>query len=80
MKVGIIGLGTMVEGMSHRMMKAGIETWVYCRNHEKAQEAFENSTLNKLSNKMLENKENISFFLLGGAGTEEARGGEKCIL
>ena len=41
MKVGIIGLGTMVEGMSHRMMKAGLETWVYSRNYEKAQEAFE---------------------------------------
>ena len=28
MKVGIIGLGRMGEGMSRRMMKAGIETWV----------------------------------------------------
>ena len=36
MKVGIIGLGRMGEGMSRRMMKAGIETWGYRRNYEKA--------------------------------------------
>ena len=41
MKVGIIGLGRMGEGMSRRMMKAGIETWGYRRNYAKAQEAFE---------------------------------------
>ena len=41
MKVGIIGLGRMGEGMSRRMMKAGIETWGYRRNYDKAQEAFE---------------------------------------
>ena len=36
MKVGIIGLGRMGEGMSRRMMKAGIETWGYRRNYAKA--------------------------------------------
>jgi 6-phosphogluconate dehydrogenase len=42
MKVGIIGLGRMGEGMSRRMMKAGIETWGYRRNYKKAQEAYDN--------------------------------------
>ena len=41
MKVGLIGLGRMGEGMSRRMMKAGIEVWGYRRNYEKANEAFE---------------------------------------
>ena len=41
MKVGIIGLGRMGEGMSRRMMKDGIEVWGYRRNCEKAQEAYE---------------------------------------
>ena len=41
MKVGIIGLGRMGEGMSRRMMKDGIEVWGYRRNYAKAQEAFE---------------------------------------
>ena len=41
MKVGIIGLGRMGEGMSRRMMKEGIEVWGYRRNYEKAQEAYE---------------------------------------
>ena len=38
MKVGLIGLGRMGEGMSRRMMKAGIEVWGYRRNYEKASE------------------------------------------
>ena len=42
MKVGIIGLGRMGEGMSRRMMKDGIEVWGYRRNYEKAQETYEN--------------------------------------
>ena len=42
MKVGIIGLGRMGEGMSRRMMKDGIEVWGYRRNYEKAQEVYEN--------------------------------------
>ena len=41
MKVGIIGLGRMGEGMSRRMMAAGIETWGYRRNLKKAEEAYE---------------------------------------
>ena len=41
MKVGIIGLGRMGEGMSRRMMKDGIEVWGYRRNCENAQEAYE---------------------------------------
>ena len=40
MKVGLIGLGRMGEGMSRRMMKEGIEVWGYRRNYEKAQEAY----------------------------------------
>ena len=41
MKVGLIGLGRMGEGMSRRMMKADIEVWGYRRNYAKAEEAFE---------------------------------------
>jgi len=41
MKVGLIGLGRMGEGMSRRMLKAGIEVWGYRRNYEKAQAAYE---------------------------------------
>ena len=41
MKVGMIGLGRMGEGMSRRMMKEGIEVWGYRRNYVKAEEAFE---------------------------------------
>ena len=42
MKVGLIGLGRMGEGMSRRMMKEGIEVWGYRRNYKKAEEAYEN--------------------------------------
>ena len=41
MKVGLIGLGRMGEGMSRRMLKAGIEVWGYRRNYAKAEEAYE---------------------------------------
>ena len=41
MRVGIIGLGRMGEGMSRRMMKAGIETWGYRRNYVKAEALYE---------------------------------------
>ena len=41
MRVGIIGLGRMGEGMSRRMIKEGIEVWGYRRNYQKAQEAYE---------------------------------------
>ncbi len=46
MRVGMIGLGRMGEGMSRRMMKAGIEVWGYRRNYEKAKEAYENGYVN----------------------------------
>ena len=42
MKVGVIGLGRMGEGMSRRMMKEEIEVWGYRRNYDKAQESYEN--------------------------------------
>ena len=42
MRVGLIGLGRMGEGMSRRMMKEGIEVWGYRRNYTKAEEAYEN--------------------------------------
>ena len=35
MRVGLVGLGRMGEGMSRRMMKAGIEVWGYRRDYEK---------------------------------------------
>ena len=41
MKVGIIGLGRMGEGMSRRMIKADIEVWGYRNNYEKACEQYE---------------------------------------
>ena len=41
MKVGIIGLGRMGEGMSRRMIKAGIEVHGYRNNHEKAAAQYE---------------------------------------
>ncbi len=41
MKVGMIGLGRMGEGMSRRMIAAGHEVWGYRNNYEKAQEQFE---------------------------------------
>ena len=42
MKVGLIGLGRMGEGMARRMKARGdFEIWGYRRNYEKAQEAYE---------------------------------------
>ena len=41
MKVGIIGLGRMGEGMSRRMIKEGIKVHGYRNNYEKAEEQFE---------------------------------------
>ncbi len=41
MKVGIIGLGRMGEGMSRRLIAAGHEVWGYRNNYEKACEQFE---------------------------------------
>ena len=40
MKVGLIGLGRMGEGMSRRMMKQGIEVYGYRRNVAKAQDCL----------------------------------------
>ena len=41
MKVGIIGLGRMGEGMSRRLIKAGHEVHGYRNNYQKAEEQFE---------------------------------------
>jgi 6-phosphogluconate dehydrogenase len=41
MKVGMIGLGRMGEGMSRRMIESGIEVHGYRNNYEKAKEQFE---------------------------------------
>ena len=41
MKVGLIGLGRMGEGMSRRMIKAGIEVHGYRNNIQKAEEQYE---------------------------------------
>ena len=41
MKVGIVGLGRMGEGMSRRMIKAGIEVHGYRNNVQKANEQYE---------------------------------------
>ena len=41
MKVGMIGLGRMGEGMSRRMIKDGHEVWGYRNNYEKACEQYE---------------------------------------
>ena len=46
MKVGMIGLGRMGEGMSRRMMRAGIEVWGYRNNYEKACEQYEAGYVN----------------------------------
>ena len=41
MKVGMIGLGRMGEGMSRRLLKAGHEVHGYRNNHEKAAAQYE---------------------------------------
>ena len=41
MKVGMIGLGRMGEGMSRRLIKAGHEVWGYRNNLKKADEQYE---------------------------------------
>ena len=41
MKVGMIGLGRMGEGMSRRMIGGGHEVWGYRNNYEKACEQYE---------------------------------------
>ena len=47
MRVGLIGLGRMGEGMSRRMIKGGIEVYGYRRNFAKAQEAEERGFITK---------------------------------
>ena len=41
MKVGIIGLGRMGEGMSRRLIANGHEVWGYRNNYAKAEEQYE---------------------------------------
>jgi len=41
MKVGMIGLGRMGEGMSRRLIAAGHEVWGYRNNYEKANQQYE---------------------------------------
>ena len=41
MKIGMIGLGRMGEGMSRRLIAAGHEVWGYRNNYEKACEQYE---------------------------------------
>ena len=41
MKVGMIGLGRMGEGMSRRLIKHGHEVWGYRNNYEKACQQYE---------------------------------------
>ena len=41
MKVGMIGLGRMGEGMSRRLIAAGHEVHGYRNNYKKAEEQFE---------------------------------------
>ena len=41
MKVGMIGLGRMGEGMSRRLIAAGHEVWGYRNNYEKSCEQYE---------------------------------------
>ena len=48
MRVGLIGLGRMGEGMSRRMMKADIEVWGYRRNYAKAKKRLKQVMLVEL--------------------------------
>ena len=41
MRVGMIGLGRMGEGMSRRLIKHGHEVWGYRNNLKKADEQYE---------------------------------------
>jgi 6-phosphogluconate dehydrogenase len=65
MKVGLIGLGRMGEGMSRRMKKRGdFEIWGYRRNYQKANEAYENGYVDGIATtiknlvKVVKNKKN----------------------
>ena len=52
MRVGIIGLGRMGEGMSRRMIKSGITTIGYRRNYSKALEAEEAGYITKAASSL----------------------------
>ena len=52
MKVGLIGLGRMGEGMSRRMLKAGIEVYGYRRNFAKAKEAAESGYITEAADSL----------------------------
>ncbi len=41
MRVGIIGLGRMGEGISRRMLNFGIEVWAYRRDYKEANKSYE---------------------------------------
>ena len=41
MKIGMIGLGRMGEGMSRRLIADGHEVWGYRKNYKKAEEQYE---------------------------------------
>ena len=52
MRVGIIGLGRMGEGMSRRMIKEGIETVGYRRNYDKAKELQESGGITEAADSL----------------------------
>jgi len=69
MKVGIIGLGRMGEGMSRRMLKAGIEVWAYRRNYKKAEEAYEAGYVSGVTTSI----ENLAYVLHDHKGVSERK-------
>ena len=52
MRVGIIGLGRMGEGMSRRMIKEGIETVGYRRNYDKVKELQESGGITEAADSL----------------------------
>jgi len=65
MKVGIIGLGRMGEGMSRRMIKAGIEVHGYRNNYAKAEEQYEKGYISGCTTSL----ENLVQVVHTGVGT-----------
>ena len=76
MKVGIIGLGRMGEGMSRRMMAAGIETWGYRRNLKKAEEAYEKGYVTGVTYGL----QQLSEVVHRGQSIYGEKSGETCLL
>ena len=70
MKVGLIGLGRMGEGMSRRMMAEDIVVWGYRRNYDKAQEAYENGYVDGVTTGIKELVQEVKT----GAGTYDHPG------